>query len=161
MMMVQPSIRSIPIPHVLLRMLCSSSKLAITPCIAWNALQLINLATLILAGLYILDTAQRERAALAEPKEGIIGASQDHVAPDVEIGTYHTSSSANGMRSEDQGVGHAVNLPVDIEEQQAGNRMPDVYAEVTGGCTAAPAVWLSCPCVSLLMVKSSPPNAAS
>ncbi|KAK9800811.1 hypothetical protein WJX73_009927 [Symbiochloris irregularis] len=98
-----------------------------------NFASLISLATLILAGLYILDTAQRERASLDPAKEGIVGA---QVSPDVEIGAYNRSiatANANGGEA----VGHEVNRPIADTEVVPGNRMPDVYAEMNAEDTDA------------------------
>lgn len=93
-------------------------------------MQLAALMAFLLAVLFIFDTAQKERASLEDPKEGIVGAQTP--SPDVEIGPYnHSTAAAHGQR---EAVGHAVHLPPDLQEHQAaGQHMQDTYAEVTGG----------------------------
>ena len=96
----------------------------LTECMV-RAVQLASLMALLMAWLFIFDTAQKERASLEDHKEGMVGTQRQPA--DVEMG-----GAVNGGRSADS-AGHSVAMPdPEAAVNQPGNRMPNVYGEVTG-----------------------------
>lgn len=81
-----------------------------------------------LALVFIFEIVNREVESITKPKEGIIGARE------VEAGRgTHTGS---GQAEADTQPGHNVALPHEATEN--GQPLNDIYAEVTGQCTALP-----------------------
>ncbi|KAK9819921.1 hypothetical protein WJX72_003958 [[Myrmecia] bisecta] len=88
-----------------------------------NICEVASLVALLLAWVYIFDTVQHERELLEQPREGYVGS----VRRDEEAGQGETGAG-----------GHAVQLPQEVLEANAGGDLHDVYAEVTGNDADAP-----------------------
>jgi hypothetical protein len=100
---------------------------------ALNICEFASLGALLLAWVYIFDTAQKEREALEGPKEGIVGAQG---IQDPEQGVTHTTTvfppnqgiaSGAANKADEGSSGQAIRLPVEVEQQ---GDLRDVYAQV-------------------------------